>query len=161
MGFEKKQAVAGLLATCLFSACDGFIVISSAPSVVPATLAFVEVSPASLSRSLFPGQTCAVLSPVAVPFSVNVTAGTSPVTVSEVRFHSSDPFRSVASPTLYDSTSLSRKFGNATVASFGYRTFGFTHTFPCVTGGVVLYIWVTTTDGSGVARQSAHQVPMR
>jgi hypothetical protein len=161
MGFEKKQAIAGLLATCLFSACDGFIVISSAPSVVPATVAFVEVSPASLSWSHFPGHTCAVVSPVAVPFSINVTAGTSPVTVSEVRFHSTDPFRNIASPTIYDSASLSRKFGTATVAAFGYRAFGFTHTFPCVRGGVVLYIRVTTTDGSGVARQSSHQVPMR
>ena len=161
MGFDKNQAIATLLATCLFSACDGFIVISSAPSVVPVTLAFVEVSPTTLSRSQFPGHTCAVVSPVAVPFSVNVTAGASPVIVSEVRFYSTDPFRSVASPTIYDSTSLARKFGNATVASFGYRTFGFTHTFPCVTGGVVLHIWVTTTDGSGVARQSSHQVPMR
>jgi hypothetical protein len=105
---------------------------------------------------------CPSLSPLPVPFVLNVTAGTQPLVLAEVRIQPTNPFGRTSPPTIFDSSSLTRRFGSATVERFGTRQFHFTHDFWCnVTGDIGLIVRATTRDGSGLERVSQMQVPVR
>jgi hypothetical protein len=99
-------------------------------------------------------------SSVVTPLILNVTAGTAPITLSEVLFRSMDLLRSTAPPTIFDAASLTRQFGSTTVEGFGVRQFPFTYPFGCVVGGTVLHTSVTTIDSGSVSRVQTMQVPV-
>jgi hypothetical protein len=103
---------------------------------------------------------CPSLAPFSFPFILNVTAGTRPLTLAEVRIQPTNPFGRTEPPTIFDSSSLTRRFGSVTVASFAVRQFPFTHNFSCSTRGGMLDVSVTTTDGTGRNRVSTQQVPV-
>ena len=100
------------------------------------------------------------VSPFPVPFVLNVTAGTRPLTLAEVRIQPTNPFGRTSPPTIFDSSSLTRQFGSLTVASFGVRQFPFTHPFTCDMRGTSLIVSVTMRDGTGMNRVSSSQVPV-
>jgi hypothetical protein len=103
---------------------------------------------------------CPGVSPFPVPFVLNVTAGTRPLTLAEVRIQPTNPFGRTSPPTIFDSSSLTRQFGSLTVASFGVRQFPFTHPFTCDMRGTSLIVSVTMRDGTGMNRVSSSQVPV-
>jgi hypothetical protein len=93
------------------------------------------------------------------PVTLNVTGGTFPIALTEVRFQSLDPFRSTAPPTIFDTASLTRQFGSIDIQSFAIRRFPFTFPIGCVRGAV-LQTSVTTTDNGGVSRIQTMQMPV-
>jgi hypothetical protein len=158
---------AGALAVlCLaVSACDDTdnAVGIAGPSSFRNQLEFVPITPAVLAWPGSPPLTCAGPLPGTWPFTLSVSAGASAIMLSEVRIHTSDPFRSTAPPTIFDSSSLTRQFASATVSSFSTRQFLFTHRFNCgIAASPVLFLSVTTTElDSGVRHTSSLQMPMR
>jgi hypothetical protein len=138
------------------SGCDSDdATVSTEPSAFSNQLDMVIV-PSVLDR-----HGCRSLSPFPVPFVLNVTAGTRPLILSEVRIQPTNPFGRTEPPTIFDSSSLTRRFGSATVERFGTRQFHFTHDFWCNVGGDLGLVWVTTTDGAGIERVSRMSVPVR
>jgi hypothetical protein len=151
-----------ILMCCAMSACydADTATVTTAPSTFTNRLDFVRITPTFVAWQGFPS--CAPLSPFPVPFTVNVAAAASPLILSEVSFQSRDPFRSTAPITIFDSASLTRRFGNSlTVASFGARDFPFVPDVGCVTNSTIVHVSVVTTDNSGLARTSVVQVPVR
>jgi hypothetical protein len=105
---------------------------------------------------------CPSASPLPGPFVLNVTAGTQPLILTEVRIQPTNPFGRTSPPTIFDSQGLTRRFGSATVERFGSRQFHFTHDLSCdVRDDLRLDVWVTSTDDSGLQRVSRMQVPVR
>jgi hypothetical protein len=105
---------------------------------------------------------CPSASPLPRPLVLNVTAGTEPLVLTEVRIQPTNPFGRTSPPTIFDSQGLTRRFGSATVERFGSRQFQFTHDLSCDVGGDLgLDVWVSSTDGSGLQRVSRMQVPVR
>jgi hypothetical protein len=104
---------------------------------------------------------CPSGSPLPVSFVLNVTAGTQPLLLTEVRIHPTNPFGRTSPPTIFDSSSLTRRFGSATVERFGTRQFHFTQDFWCDVGGDVgMTVWVTASDSNGLERVSQMRVPV-
>ena len=154
------SVIAISLLCCAAPACE-----DADENVVPSPTAFtnqldlVGVAPSPLGRDGILAH-CPGVSPFPVPFVLNVTAGTRPLTLAEVRIQPTNPFGRTSPPTIFDSSSLTRQFGNLTVASFGVRQFPFTHPFTCDMRGTSLSVSVTMTDGTGVNRVSSSQVPV-
>ena len=162
---QRSFSVLVLLAAgCLLSACDGLrvaIVVSGPSTVILASSDPVRLGSGEIVRHSVPQNACPSDQPFSVPFNLNVTAGESPVTVSEVRMRSVDAQRHESPETVLNSASLTRRFGTVTVASHGARDFSFSHEFGCfVSGAIVLHLAVTTTDGDGAQRVSALEVPV-
>jgi hypothetical protein len=104
---------------------------------------------------------CPSRSPLPVSFVLNVTAGTQPLLLSEVRIQPTNPFGRTSPPTVFDSSSLTRRFGSTTVGRFGTRQFHFTQDFWCDVGGDLgMTVWVTATDSNGLERVSQMRVPV-
>jgi hypothetical protein len=151
-----------ILMCCAVSGCDddGVATVTTSPSPFVNRLDFVTIRPTVIARQSFPS--CAPLASFPVPFTVNVAAAASPIILSEVRFQSTDPFRTTAPITIFDSSSLTRRFGSSLeVARFGTRDFAFVHDVGCVTNSSIVNVSVVTTDRSGFGRMSAVQVPIR
>jgi hypothetical protein len=149
-------ALAILIAGIVVAGCDSDDTVATEPTAFKNELDMVIV-PSVLGLSGCPSAT-----PLTVPFVLNVTAGTQPLILSEVRIQPTNPFGRTSPPTVFDSASLTRRFGSATIDRFGVRQFHFTHDFWCAVGGDLgLGVWVTTTDGSGLQRVSRMQVPVR
>jgi hypothetical protein len=105
---------------------------------------------------------CPSASPLPTPLVLNVTAGTQPLVLTEVRIQPTNPFGRTSPPTIFDSQGLTRRFGSATVERFGSRQFHFTHDLSCdMRGDLGLDVWVTSTDGAGLQRVSRMRVPVR
>jgi hypothetical protein len=151
------SAITILILGVLVSGCDSDDALEvTAPSAFKNELDIVLV-PSVLGRDF-----CHSLSPFPVPFVLNVTAGTQPLLLSEVRIQPTNPSGRTSPPTIFDSSSLIRRFGSAGIERFGTRQFHFTHDFWCdVSGDLGLIVWATTTDGSGRERVSRMRVPMR
>jgi hypothetical protein len=125
-------------------------------------LDFVGLDSDVLTRQSILQPNCPTVPPFSVPFIVNVRAGALPVTLTEVRVQASDAFRIQAPPTIFDSSSLTRNFGSATIDSFAARAFPFTFGFGCgLQGIVVLNLAVTTVDSSGASRVTPLAVSVR
>ena len=154
------SVIAISLLCCAASACE-----DTDETVVPSPTAFtnqldlVGVTPSPLGRDGILAH-CPGVSPFPVPFVLNVTAGTRPLTLAEVRIQPTNPFGRTSPPTIFDSSSLTRQFGSLTVASFGVRQFPFTHPFTCDMRGTSLIVSVTMRDGTGMNRVSSSQVPV-
>lgn len=162
---QRSRSVLVLLATsCLLSACDGLrvaIIVSGPSTVVVANSNSVRLASGDIVRQSVPQNVCPSAQPFAVPFTLNVTAGDSPVTLSEVRMRAVDTRHNESPETILNYASLTRRFGTATVASHGARDFSFSHEFGCfVSGAIVLHLAVTTTDDDGAQRMSALEVPV-
>ena len=162
---QRSRSLLVLLATsCLLSACDGLrvaIIVSGPSTVVVASSDSVGLGSGEIVRHSVPQNVCPSAQPFSVPFSLNVTAADSPVTLSEVRMRSVDAQRNESPETILDYASLTRRFGSATVASHRARDFSFSHEFGCfVSGAIVLHLAVTTRDGDGAQRVSALEVPV-
>jgi len=162
---QRSLSVLVLLATsCLLSACDGLrvaIVVSGPSTVILASSDPVRIGSDAIVRQSIPQHVCPSEQPFSVPFSLNVTAGDSPVTLSEVRMRAVGAQRDESPETILNYASLTRRFGTATVASHRARDFSFSHEFGCfVSGAIVLHLAVTTTDDDGAQRVSALEVPV-
>ena len=150
------SAIALSILCCLVSACDDAdVAVATSPSAFRNELNIVGVVPSTVGQVR-----CPSVSPFSFPFILNVTAGTRPLTLAEVRIQPTNPFGRTSPPTVFDSSSLTRQFGSVTVGSFGVRQFPFTHNLTCDMSGSVLDVAVTTTDGSGMNRVSTMQVPI-
>ena len=96
------------------------------------------------------------------PVRAQCHGGTQPLLLSEVRIQPTNPSGRTSPTTIFDSSSLTRRFGSAAIERFGTRQFPFTHDFWCdVSGDLGLIVWATTTDGSGRERVSQMRVPVR
>jgi hypothetical protein len=146
--------VIGVAACCCLAACDDATV-PTEPSSFKNELNFTPLGSPQLTWSM--PHPCVV--PLPGPLMLNVAAGPFPLTLSEVRFQTLDPFRSTAPPTIFDSASLTRQFGSITIERFAVRQFPFTHPFGCLQG-TVLQTSVTTTDNGGVSRVQTMEVPV-
>jgi hypothetical protein len=147
------SAITILIIGMLGSGCDSDdTLVATEPSAFKNELDIALV-PSVLGRDF-----CHSLSPLPVPFVLNVTAGTQPLLLSEVRIQPTNPFGRTSPPTIFDSSSLTRRFGSATIERFGARQFHFTHDFWCSVGGDLGLVWVTTTDGTG--RHRVSQMPL-
>jgi hypothetical protein len=145
---------------CAASACeDSDKTVAPSPTAFTNQLDLVGVAPSPLGRDGILAH-CPGVSPFPVPFVLNVTAGTRPLTLAEVRIQPTNPFGRTSPPTIFDSSSLTRQFGSLTVASFGVRQFPFTHPFTCDMRGTSLIVSVTMRDGTGMNRVSSSQVPV-
>jgi hypothetical protein len=147
---------------CTAPACDDADdTVATSPTAPAFTneLDLVRIAPSPLGRDGILAH-CPSVSPFAVPFVLNVTAGTRPLTLAEVRIQPTNPFGRTSPPTIFDSSSLTRQFGNVTVASFNVRQFPFTHPFTCDMRGSMLGVSVMMTDGAGMNRVSNVQVPV-
>jgi hypothetical protein len=150
------SAITILIIGLVVSGCDDDATVATEPSAFTNELDMVIVP------SVLGLKGCPSLSPLPVPFVLNVTAGTQPLVLAEVRIQPTNPFGRTSPPTIFDSSSLTRRFGSATVERFGTRQFHFTHDFWCnVTGDIGLIVRATTRDGSGLERVSQMQVPVR
>ena len=147
MKLSVASAVAIVVMCCIHSACDD------------ADVAVPEDRPSAFGRDGIPLH-CPSVSRFSVPFILNITAGTSPLTLSEVRFQPTNPFGRTSPPTIFDSASLTRRFGSVTIASFAVGQFPFTRDFSCDMTGSMLDVSVTTTDGAGMNRVSTVPVPV-
>jgi len=139
------------LICCSLAACDDNDAAGvSAPSKFRNGLQFVGATAALPAVAVVPGVpllNCPGPLPGTLPLTLSVSAGASALTLSEVRIHANDPFRSQAPPTIFDSASLTRQFASASIARFTTRQFPFTHAFDCAIGvNPVLFVSVTTTD---------------
>jgi hypothetical protein len=152
-------SVISIVVVCfVLSGCDDAEdAVAPSPSAFTNTLDLVRIIPSPLTG--FPSH-CPSLSPFSVPFILNVTAGTSPLLLSEVRIQPTNPFGRTSPPTIFDSSSLTRRFGSVMIDSFGVRQFPFTHDFSCDMRGSMLDVSVRTTDGVGMNRVSTVQVPV-
>jgi hypothetical protein len=158
MKLSVASVVAVAVMCCMHSACDDAEdAVTPAPSAFTNRVDLVRIIPSTLTG--FPSH-CPSLSPFSVPFILNVTAGTSPLTLSEVRFQPTNPFGRTSPPTIFDAASLTRRFSSVTVASFAVRQFPFAHDFSCDMKGSSLDVSVRTTDGAGMNRVSTVQVPV-
>ena len=101
--------------------------VTGGPSAFKNELGLVAIGSPVLDWSI--PRPCSPVGPVPVPFTLHVTTGASPITLSEVRFQAMDASRSIAPPTIFDASSLTRQFGSITVAGFGVRHFPFTYPF--------------------------------
>jgi len=154
------SAIAISILCCAAPACDDADdTVVTSPTAFKNELDLVRIAPSPLGRDDILAH-CPSLSPFAVPFVLNVTAGTRPLTLAEVRIQPTNPFGRTSPPTIFDSSSLTRQFGNLTVASFGVRQFPFTHSFTCDMSGTSLSVSVTMRDGTGMDRVSSSQVPV-
>ena len=157
------SAIAISILCCAAPACDDadetVATSPTAPAAFTNELDLVRIAPSPLGRDNILAH-CPSLSPFTVPFVLNVTAGTRPLTLAEVRIQPTNPFGRTSPPTIFDSSSLTRQFGNLTVASFGVRQFPFTHPFTCDMRGSMIGVSVTMTDGTGSNRMSTAQVPV-
>jgi hypothetical protein len=154
------SAIAISILCCAAPACDDADdTVVTSPTAFTNELDLVRIAPSPLGRDGILAH-CPSLSPFAVPFVLNVTAGTRPLTLAEVRIQPTNPFGRTAPPTIFDSSSLTRQFGNVTVASFNVRQFPFTHPFTCDMRGSMLGVSVMMTDGAGMNRVSNVQVPV-
>ena len=150
------SAITILIIGVLVSGCGDDATVATEPSSFRNELDMVIVP------SVLGLKGCPSLSPLPVPFVLNVTAGTRPLVLAEVRIQPTNPFGRTSPPTIFDSSGLTRRFGSATVEQFGTRQFHFTHDFWCdVTGDMGLIVRATTRDGSGLERVSQMQVPVR
>lgn len=147
------SAITILIIGVLVSGCESDDVATTEPSAFKNELNIALV-PSAIGL-------CPSVSPFPVPFVLNVTAGTRPLVLSEVRIQPTNPFGRTSPPTIFDSSSLTRRFGSATVERFGSRQFHFTHDFWCNVTGDLGLIWVTTRDGAGVERVSQMPVAAR
>src|SRR5262245_15429519 len=156
------SAIAIVVVCCALSACDDSDV---TPPTSPTSPAFVNqldsvaIVPSAFGRDGVP-PLCPSLSRFSVPFILNITAGTRPLTLAEVRVQPTNPFGRTSPPTIFDSSSLTRRFGSATIPSFVVRQFPFTHDLTCDMRGSMLEVSVTMTDGTGMNRVSTVQVPV-
>jgi|KBSMisStaDraftv2_1062788.scaffolds.fasta_scaffold94418_2 hypothetical protein len=154
------SVIAISLLCCAASACeDADKSVAPSPTAFTNQLDLVGVAPSPLGRDGILAH-CPGVSPFPVPFVLNVTAGTRPLTLAEVRIQPTNPFGRTSPPTIFDSSSLTRQFGSLTVASFGVRQFPFTHPFTCDMRGTSLIVSVTMRDGTGMNRVSSSQVPV-
>ena len=157
------SAIVIVAVCCVFSACDDSDVAPpTSPTSRPAfvnRLDSVAIVPSAFGRDGVP-PVCPSLSRFSVPFILNVTAGTRPLTLSEVRLQPTNPFGRTSPPTVFDASSLTRRFGSVTVPSFVARQFSFTHDLTCDMRGSMLEVSVTMTDGTGMNRVSTMQVPV-
>jgi hypothetical protein len=149
-------SIAILFTCCVLSACDDADLPPTSPTAFKNELDFVRVVPASFPLA----SNCPSVAPFSVPFILNVTAGTSPLILSEVRIQPTNPFGRTSPPTIFDAASLTRQFGSVTVERFALRQFAFEHPFVCTMTGSMLGVSVTTTDSSGMGRVSTLQVPV-
>lgn len=144
----------------LSAACDDADnAAATSPTAFTNGLDIVGIVPSPLGRDDAFAR-CPSVSPFPVPFVLNITAGTSPLTLAEVRIQPTNPFGRTSPPTIFDSASLTRRFGDVTVTSFGVRQFPFTHDFTCDMRGGMLGVLVTTRDRAGAGRTSRLQVPV-
>ena len=154
------SAIAISILCCVASACeDADETVVTSPTAFSNQLDLVRIAPSPLGRDGILAH-CPSVSPFPVPFVLNVTAGTRPLTLAEVRIQPTNPFGRTSPPTIFDSSSLTRQFGNVTVGSFDVRQFPFTHPFTCDMRGSMLGVSVTMRDGSGMNRVSTMQVPI-
>jgi hypothetical protein len=132
------------------------------PSAFRNELDFVGLDSTVLVRNSVPQFFCPSIQPFFVPFGVNIRAGALPITFTQLSIQATDPFRNVAPPTIFDSSSLTRTFGSTSLESFAARTFPFTHAFGCgLSGNIILNVSVTTVDANGSSRVTPLQVPVR
>ncbi len=154
------SAIAISILCCSVPACeDADETVVTTPTAFSNQLDLVRIAPSPLGRDGILAH-CPSVSPFPVPFVLNVTAGTRPLTLAEVRIQPTNPFGRTSPPTIFDSSSLTRQFGNVTVSSFDVREFPFTHPFTCDMRGSMLDVSVTMRDGSGMNRMSSVQVPI-
>jgi hypothetical protein len=149
-------SIAILLTCCILPACDDADLPPTSPTAFKNELDVVRIAPASFPLASH----CPSVAPFSVPFILNVTAGTAPLILSEVRIQPTNPFGRTSPPTIFDSASLTRQFGSVTVERFAVRQFPFAHPFFCDMTGSTLGVSVTTTDRSGMGRVSTLQVPV-
>src|SRR4030095_10646722 len=122
-------AITILVLCCLLSAAcdDAEDTVVTSPSAFKNELDLISVVPSALGRDGSLAH-CPSLTPFSSPFILNITAGTRPLTLAEVRIQPTNPFGRTEPPTIFDSSGLTRRLGSATVAdSFGVREFPFTH----------------------------------
>ena len=144
-----------IVAACLgIVACDDDSMLTE-PTAFKNELNFTPLAAPLLTWSL--GNPCLSVTPV--PVTLNVTTSHFPVALTEVRFQALDPFRSVAPPIIFDTSSLTRQFGSITIESFAVRHFPFTFPLDCLRG-TVLRMSVTTTDNGGVSRLQTVEMPV-
>jgi hypothetical protein len=162
------SAITILSLCCTVAACDDSdsdsraSVVSVGPSAFRNEADFVGLDSSVLVRNSVPQFSCPSIEPFSVPFGVNIRAGTSPITFTQLSIQATDPFRSFSPPTIFDSSSLTRTFGTLSVDSFDARTFAFKHSFGCgLSGNIVLNVSVTTVDINGTPRVTPLQVPVR
>jgi hypothetical protein len=148
-----------VLCCVLSAACDDNDETVTSPTAFKNELDLVRIVPTPLGRDGILAH-CPAVTPFTVPFILNITAGTRPLTLAEVRIQPTNPFGRTSPPTIFDSSSLTRQFGNVTVASFDVRQFPFTHPFTCDMRGSMLGVSVTMSDGTGMNRMSTVQVPV-
>ena len=154
------SAIAISILCCALPACeDADETVVTSPTAFANELDLVRIAPSPMGRDGILAH-CPSVSPFPVPFVLNVTAGTRPLTLAEVRIQPTNPFGRTVPPTIFDSSSLTRQFGNVTVGSFGVRQFPFTHPFTCDMRGSMLDVSVTMADGIGLNRVSTVQVPV-
>jgi hypothetical protein len=154
MRLRIPSAIALSILCCAVGACDDAdVAVATSPSGFKNELDIVSVIPSTVGQVR-----CPSVSPFSFPFVLNVTAGTRPLTLAEVRIQPTNPFGRTSPPTIFDSSSLTRQFGSVTVGSFAVRQFPFAHSFTCDMSGSMLDVAVTTTDSSGMNRVSAMQV---
>jgi len=153
------SAIAVLVVCCALSAAcdDAEEAVITSPSAFRNQLDSVTIVPTAAGPVPL---LCPSISPFSFPFILNITAGTRPLVLSEVRIQPTNPFGRTVPPTIFDSSSLTRQFGNVTVASFDVRQFSFTHPFTCDMRGSMLGVSVRMTDGAGMNRVSSVQVPV-
>ena len=152
-------AITILVLTCVLSAAcdDAENSVVTSPSAFKNELDIVSVVPAALGHDGSLAH-CPSLAPFSFPFILNITAGTRPLTLAEVRIQPTNPFGRTEPPTIFDSSSLTRRFGSATVDSFAVRQFPFAHNLSCAARGTMLAVSVTTRYGRGMNRVSTHEV---
>src|SRR5262245_41785683 len=154
------SAIAISVLCCAVPACeDADEAAVTTPTGFSNQLDLVQIAPSPLGRDGILAH-CPALSPFPVPFVLNVTAGTRPLTLAEVRIQPTNPFGRTSPPTIFDSSSLTSQFGNVTVGRFDVRQFPFTHPFTCDMRGSMIGVSVTMTDGTGMNRVSTLQIPV-
>ena len=160
------SAIAIVAIGCLSSACYNtptqIGAAMTSPSGFSNELNFVGIGSSVLTRQNVSGAFCPTVQPFSVPFTLNVTAGAVPLTLTAVQFHVTDPFRVQSPPTIFDNASLTRVFGSATtVGTFAVGAFPFVHSFGCgLNGNVILHVSATATDNTGTSHISTMDVPV-
>jgi|SRR5689334_3037447 hypothetical protein len=160
------SAIAIVVIGCLSSGCyntpTAIGAAMTSPSGFSNELNFVGIGSSVLTRQNVTGSVCPTVQPFSVPFTLHVTAGAVPLTLTQVQFHVTDPFSVQSPPTIFDESGLTRRFGSVTVGSFAVGTFPFVHSFGCGMGGnIILHVSATATDNTGAPHVSTMDVPVR
>ena len=149
-------AITILILAVVVSGCD-----SDDPAVATEPSAFRNELNMVIVPSVLGRAGCPSVSPFPVPFVLNVTAGTQPLLLSEVRMQSTHTSGRTSPPAVFDSVALTRRFGSVRIERRATRQFQFNYDFRCdATGDVGLLVWATTTDGTGLERVSQLRVPV-